>query len=67
MLEERARKQWDPLVKQTYSVWVDSPRGRRKWHLSKRSQPPPKLHPLFKLTWPAPPSPPQLHISHRQR
>ncbi|TDL26030.1 hypothetical protein BD410DRAFT_686574, partial [Rickenella mellea] len=27
-------KQWDPLVKQTYSVWVDSPRGRRKWHLT---------------------------------
>ncbi|KLO11748.1 hypothetical protein SCHPADRAFT_854918 [Schizopora paradoxa] len=28
------RKEWDPLVKQTYSVWVDSPRGRRKWHLT---------------------------------
>lgn len=25
---------WDPLVKQTYSVWVDSSGGRRKWHLS---------------------------------
>ncbi|EJD02639.1 uncharacterized protein FOMMEDRAFT_86091 [Fomitiporia mediterranea MF3/22] len=33
-LEERMRKHWDPLVKQTYSVWVDSPRGRRKWHLT---------------------------------
>lgn len=31
------RKAWDPLVKQTYSVWVDGPRGRRKWHLSRSS------------------------------
>ncbi|THH05960.1 hypothetical protein EW145_g4418 [Phellinidium pouzarii] len=34
MLEERIRKHWDPLVKQTYSVWVEGPRGRRKWHLT---------------------------------
>lgn len=38
LLEERIRKNWDPLVKQTYSVWVDGPRGRQKWHLSKHSQ-----------------------------
>ncbi|KAF4621484.1 hypothetical protein D9613_000318 [Agrocybe pediades] len=25
---------WDPLVKQTYSVWVQTERGRRKWHLT---------------------------------
>jgi hypothetical protein len=25
----------DNLIKQTYSVFVDTPRGRRKWHLSK--------------------------------
>ncbi|KAJ6538894.1 hypothetical protein DFH09DRAFT_1176538 [Mycena vulgaris] len=25
---------WDQLVKQTYSVWVDTGRGRRKWHLT---------------------------------
>lgn len=36
LLDDRLRKQWDPLVKQTYSVWVDGPKGRRKWHLSKR-------------------------------
>ena len=36
MLDVMQRKQWDPLVKQTYSVWVDGPKGRRKWHLSKR-------------------------------
>lgn len=34
MLVDLRRKEWDPLVKQTYSVWVDGPRGRRKWHLS---------------------------------
>ncbi|KAL5507561.1 hypothetical protein ACEPAH_7017 [Sanghuangporus vaninii] len=34
LLDERVRKHWDPLVKQTYSVWVDGPRGRRKWHLT---------------------------------
>jgi hypothetical protein len=33
-LDEIRRKHWDPLVKQTYSVWVEGPRGRRKWHLS---------------------------------
>jgi len=27
-------RDWDPLVKQTYSVWVETDRGRRKWHLS---------------------------------
>ncbi|KAJ3563551.1 hypothetical protein NP233_g8868 [Leucocoprinus birnbaumii] len=27
-------RDWDPLVKQTYSVWVDTDRGRRKWHLT---------------------------------
>ncbi|KAL0956834.1 hypothetical protein HGRIS_002945 [Hohenbuehelia grisea] len=27
-------RDWDPLVKQTYSVWVETPKGRRKWHLS---------------------------------
>ncbi|KAJ7282724.1 Gti1/Pac2 family-domain-containing protein [Mycena rebaudengoi] len=25
---------WDQLVKQTYSVWVDTDKGRRKWHLT---------------------------------
>ncbi|GLB37788.1 putative gti1/Pac2 family protein [Lyophyllum shimeji] len=25
---------WDQLVKQTYSVWVDTEKGRRKWHLT---------------------------------
>nr|GAT44277.1 predicted protein [Mycena chlorophos] len=25
---------WDQLVKQTYSVFVETPRGRRKWHLT---------------------------------
>ncbi|KAJ7467164.1 hypothetical protein FB451DRAFT_1260301 [Mycena latifolia] len=25
---------WDQLVKQTYSVWVDTGRGRKKWHLT---------------------------------
>ncbi|KAG7098302.1 hypothetical protein E1B28_000263 [Marasmius oreades] len=27
-------RDWDPLVKQTYSVWVDTDKGRRKWHLT---------------------------------
>ena len=27
------------MVKQTYSVWVDGPRGRRKWHLSESGPP----------------------------
>ncbi|KAF9257973.1 hypothetical protein L218DRAFT_935238 [Marasmius fiardii PR-910] len=27
-------RDWDPLVKQTYSVWVDTGKGRRKWHLT---------------------------------
>ncbi|KAJ7162095.1 hypothetical protein C8R46DRAFT_904304, partial [Mycena filopes] len=25
---------WVPLVKQTYSVWIQTERGRRKWHLT---------------------------------
>lgn len=25
---------WEQLVKQTYSVWVDTEKGKRKWHLS---------------------------------
>ncbi|KAJ7782364.1 hypothetical protein DFH07DRAFT_321464 [Mycena maculata] len=25
---------WEQLVKQTYSVWVDTGKGRRKWHLT---------------------------------
>ena len=32
---ERPPRDWDPLIKQTYSVWVETDRGRRKWHLSK--------------------------------
>ncbi|KIL65877.1 hypothetical protein M378DRAFT_161503 [Amanita muscaria Koide BX008] len=27
-------RDWDPLIKQTYSVWVDTEKGRRKWHLT---------------------------------
>ncbi|XP_006460729.1 hypothetical protein AGABI2DRAFT_192340, partial [Agaricus bisporus var. bisporus H97] len=27
-------RDWDPLVKQTYSVWVETDKGRRKWHLT---------------------------------
>ncbi|KAJ3897356.1 hypothetical protein F5879DRAFT_760236, partial [Lentinula edodes] len=30
----QAPKDWDPLVKQTYSVWIDTEKGRRKWHLT---------------------------------
>jgi hypothetical protein len=25
---------WEQLVKQTYSVWVETGQGKRKWHLS---------------------------------
>lgn len=27
-------RNWDPFVKQTYSVWADTHKGRRKWHLT---------------------------------
>ncbi|KAF9452775.1 hypothetical protein P691DRAFT_794164 [Macrolepiota fuliginosa MF-IS2] len=27
-------RDWDPLVKQTYSVWVETDKGKRKWHLT---------------------------------
>ncbi|KAF8902899.1 hypothetical protein CPB84DRAFT_1775145 [Gymnopilus junonius] len=27
-------RDWDQLVKQTYSVWVETGKGRRKWHLT---------------------------------
>ncbi|KAJ3713181.1 Gti1/Pac2 family-domain-containing protein [Lentinula raphanica] len=30
----QAPKDWDPLVKQTYSVWIETEKGRRKWHLT---------------------------------
>lgn len=35
-LQSGARQQSarSSLVKQTYSVFVETPRGRRKWHLS---------------------------------
>lgn len=33
--DKQPPRDWDPLVKQTYSVWVDTDKGRRKWHLSK--------------------------------
>ncbi|KAI6002937.1 Gti1/Pac2 family-domain-containing protein [Pisolithus albus] len=32
--EKQPPKGWDPLVKQTYSVWVETEKGRRKWHLT---------------------------------
>ncbi|KAJ3509028.1 hypothetical protein NLJ89_g5440 [Agrocybe chaxingu] len=32
--ERQPPRDWDPLVKQTYSVWVDTEKGRRKWHLT---------------------------------
>ncbi|KAF8964972.1 hypothetical protein BDZ97DRAFT_1645984, partial [Flammula alnicola] len=32
--ERQPPHDWDPLVKQTYSVWVDTEKGRRKWHLT---------------------------------
>ena len=35
-MEVKPPRDWDPLVKQTYSVWVETEKGRRKWHLSKR-------------------------------
>ncbi|KAF5325748.1 hypothetical protein D9611_000395 [Ephemerocybe angulata] len=27
-------RDWEPLVKQTYSVWVETENGRRKWHIT---------------------------------
>ncbi|KAF9462456.1 Gti1/Pac2 family-domain-containing protein [Collybia nuda] len=33
-LEKQPPRDWDPLVKQTYSVWVETEKGRRKWHLT---------------------------------
>jgi len=38
-VEQKPPEDWDPLVKQTYSVWIETEKGRRKWHLSK----PPKV------------------------
>ncbi|TFY73517.1 hypothetical protein EWM64_g10495 [Hericium alpestre] len=32
--DEHPPRDWDPLVKQTYSVWLLSDSGRRKWHLT---------------------------------
>ncbi|KIM45336.1 hypothetical protein M413DRAFT_442013 [Hebeloma cylindrosporum] len=32
--ERQPPRDWDPLVKQTYSVWVQTDKGRRKWHLT---------------------------------
>ncbi|KAK2464181.1 hypothetical protein APHAL10511_003638 [Amanita phalloides] len=32
--EKGPPRDWDPLIKQTYSVWVDTEKGRRKWHLT---------------------------------
>ncbi|KAG1861557.1 Gti1/Pac2 family-domain-containing protein, partial [Suillus subalutaceus] len=32
--EKQPPRDWDPLVKQTYSVWVETDKGRRKWHLT---------------------------------
>ncbi|KIK69278.1 hypothetical protein GYMLUDRAFT_152473, partial [Collybiopsis luxurians FD-317 M1] len=32
--KQQAPRDWDPLVKQTYSVWVETDKGRRKWHLT---------------------------------
>jgi hypothetical protein len=37
-VEHKPPRDWDPLVKQTYSVWVETEKGRRKWHLSKHSR-----------------------------
>ncbi|KAF5355448.1 hypothetical protein D9758_006392 [Tetrapyrgos nigripes] len=31
---DKAPPDWDPLVKQTYSVWTETGKGRRKWHLT---------------------------------
>ena len=33
--EKQPPRDWDPLVKQTYSVFVTTEKGPRKWHLSK--------------------------------
>ena len=35
-------KDWDPFVKQTYSAWVNTENGNRKWHLSKPLLPAPR-------------------------
>ncbi|KAH7909291.1 Gti1/Pac2 family-domain-containing protein [Hygrophoropsis aurantiaca] len=32
--KQQPPRDWDPLVKQTYSVWVETEKGRRKWHLT---------------------------------
>ncbi|KAJ8077974.1 hypothetical protein AAF712_005595 [Marasmius tenuissimus] len=32
--KQQPPRDWDPLVKQTYSVWVDTEKGKRKWHLT---------------------------------
>lgn len=32
--EKQQSGDWDPLVKQTYSVWIETDNGRRKWHLT---------------------------------
>ncbi|KAF8445057.1 Gti1/Pac2 family-domain-containing protein, partial [Boletus edulis BED1] len=32
--DKQPPRDWDPLVKQTYSVWVETEKGRRKWHLT---------------------------------
>ncbi|KAG2112077.1 Gti1/Pac2 family-domain-containing protein [Suillus clintonianus] len=32
--DKQPPRDWDPLVKQTYSVWVETDKGRRKWHLT---------------------------------
>ncbi|TFK25201.1 hypothetical protein FA15DRAFT_668735 [Coprinopsis marcescibilis] len=32
--EAKPPRDWEPMVKQTYSVWVDTENGRRKWHLT---------------------------------
>ncbi|KAH6914411.1 hypothetical protein BKA70DRAFT_666148 [Coprinopsis sp. MPI-PUGE-AT-0042] len=31
---EKPPRDWEPMVKQTYSVWVETDNGRRKWHLT---------------------------------
>ena len=45
-MDRHPPRDWDPLVKQTYSVWVETDRGRRKWHLSKS--------PSYFLLYPSP-------------
>ncbi|THH18741.1 hypothetical protein EW146_g2278 [Bondarzewia mesenterica] len=32
--DEAPPRDWDPFVKQTYSVWLETDQGRRKWHLT---------------------------------